>query len=185
MSVYGVVLFLHVLFVLVAFGAASIVHITLFELRRATTVAEVRLAARRLAKLEIVFPLSALLLFLAGGYLVHDRWTWGTSWVSAAIAGLLVMEALGGTLLRSATARLHREANEAADGSIPDSLSGLIFSRATWVGNHVATGLGIGIVLLMTSKPGTAGAIAVLVIATVLAAASALPFSGVTQTVTA
>ena len=95
MDTYSLALYVHLLALLAAIAAASLMHFA--EARRfaANTRLEV-LPWLGLAKsVSRVFPLSLLVLLGSGAYLVHKIWTWDTGWVQAGIVGVVVLFASG------------------------------------------------------------------------------------------
>jgi uncharacterized membrane protein len=166
MHLYSVVLFLHIVVVLLAFGLSSSLHAGEWGGHRATTVAELRVY-RRTARLEPLFPLFTVLLFVLGAWLVHlshGSWEYGDAWVSASIAALVVLLVVGGAVLAPRSKVAGAALAAAPEGPIDPALRAVLNDRISWQMGHLNTGMAIAVIYLMTSKPGAAGSIVALII---------------------
>jgi hypothetical protein len=96
MTIYSIVLFLHVGAALVLASALSIDGLILFQLRRATSP----IGATSWLDLWSVFPWiaggSGLVLLLSGGYLTHRMSAGTEAWPKVALAALILIGILGG-----------------------------------------------------------------------------------------
>lgn len=70
MRLVGVVLFLHIAVVLIAFGISSVLHTSEWSIASATSVAEIRTLRRTPKRLEPLFPLLIVTLFGLGAWLL-------------------------------------------------------------------------------------------------------------------
>jgi uncharacterized membrane protein len=180
MKTYDVVLFLHIMAAVFGFGVAAVLHVMLFRLRSATDVRQVRDQMPVLKVAEPLFPLSAILLFGLGAYLVHlsdGDVTWGEGWIITAIVALIVVEGVGGAIIGRRTKVLHAAVDAAPDGPIDAPIRALLADRGIWVGAHFNTAVIAAIVFLMTVKPDGVGSVVTVVIGAVIGIASALPFA--------
>jgi hypothetical protein len=175
MTSYKLVLFLHVLLVVVLFGAGAINHLGLLELRAATRVETVRAWSRTLHRLEPVFPVGVVLLFATGADLVHEGFRWSNGWVVAAVVGLLAVEGLGGTVLRSGLKTLDTALARAADGPVPRGVRSAAMQPSVWMTTHAVTGIVTGILFVMVVKPSGAAAFLAVAFAGLAGAATAMP----------
>ena len=98
MSAYGSVLYVHLLSVFVALGAATVMTVSAFQLRTARTLADALPWTRLMRSTPRAFPVAVLGLIGTGAYMTSDSWTWSTGWIDASIAGLAVV-ALQGPLV--------------------------------------------------------------------------------------
>jgi len=100
MTIYSIVLFLHVGAALVLASALSIDGLILFQLRRATSP----IRATSWLDLWSVFPWiaggSGLVLLLSGGYLTHRMSAGTKAWPKVALAALILIGILGGVTSR-------------------------------------------------------------------------------------
>ena len=108
MDTYLVVKYLHVLSLLVGFGAGAIIWACLFNLRAARTLADAAPWGALAGRIEKVFPVAILGLFGSGAYMTSKAWTWGTDWIVVAIVGLAVIAVQGGGVAAGARTRSSR-----------------------------------------------------------------------------
>src|SRR6185437_1956503 len=95
MSLYSLALFAHLVGVLSLFIGMALQWAVIIGLRRAQTVAQVRLWSGLLRPVTILGPLSAVLILLAGGYMMFTTWGLDTPWIVVAIGAMMLMAALG------------------------------------------------------------------------------------------
>ncbi len=150
MSLYGFVLFLHIASVLALFVCLSFEALSLFRLRRASTLVEVRLWIEPVPRLPFWTAGSALTIFVSGIYLAMRMSAFGQAWIDLTIVALLLVVPLGA--LTSKRMRTIRQALTNASVLEPD-----LFSRLDDALLKISLGLRIsiflGIVLLMATKP--------------------------------
>ena len=155
-TLYGFVLFLHILTAIVAFMMAAIVHAGLPALARAKDVREMRSWAAILHRLEPLFPVAALLLLGFGAWLVHlshGRIKFSDGWLLTGLISLVVIEGLAGVKLAPKAKLAVRLVEEAADGPVPDAVRQAALEPWIWYPTHIAT-FGFGaVVYLMAAKP--------------------------------
>jgi hypothetical protein len=176
MSAYHVVLFLHLVFLVASFAAAGLLHLALLRLHAGGTAPEARQAALLAQRAGRALPLGALGLFATGAYMVADAWSWGDSWVICSIAGLVLMEAIGGAVLgRRGDALLH--ALEGAEGPLPAAAAARLRDPVLWHASNVPTALAFGVMFVMVTKPGWLGSLVTLVIAVGLGVATGVPLA--------
>ena len=176
-TLFGFVLFLHILTAIVAFMMAAIVHAGLPALARARDVREMRSWAAILHRLEPLFPIAALILLLLGAWLIHlskGRVHWGDGWLLTSLISLIVVEAVAGIKLAPKAKAATKAVEEAADGPVPDSLrrtAGL--EPWIWYPSHVATFGFAGVVFLMSARPSAAWSVIIVVVAAAIGVAVA------------
>lgn len=167
MDPYRVVLFLHILTFAVAAAMSSVLHFTMLQRQRATTVREAlkwHAAGGGVAKF---FPLVLITFVATGAYLVSRIWTWQTSFVEAGIAGVVLLLANGifmGTRARSIVPLLVRSVDGPMTPELRATLDQPVLNTLPWV-NHM---LSLGIAFVMTVKPALTGSLAVLGVAIAL-----------------
>lgn len=172
MTLYTFALFLHVLGALALGAANALLLAGLTRTRRASTVAELRLWTGLAEGTGRMMPLAALLLLVPAVYLVVSAWGWATPWIDVALGALVVMALLGRVALGPRLAALHAGALRAAEGPIPADLDGRRADRTLSVAHWTSTALYVGVVFLMTNKPGLAGALVTVAVAIVAGAAA-------------
>lgn len=155
MSLYTLALFAHVVGVLSLFIGMGLQWAVIIGFRRAQSVSQMRLWSGLLRPAAMLGPLSAVLILLAGGYMMFTTWGIGTPWIVVSIGAMLLMAALG----MGITVRKLRVVQRAAmDGGVSDVISSELrrhnYNPMLWISAHLASGTALGIVFLMTTKPG-------------------------------
>ena len=155
MSLYTLALFAHVVGVLSLFIGMGLQWAVIIGFRRAQSVSQMRLWSGLLRPAAMLGPLSAVLILLAGGYMMFTTWGIGTPWIVVSIGAMLLMAALGmGITIR----KLRVVQRAAMDGGVSDVISSElrrhIYNPMLWISAHLASGTALGIVFLMTTKPG-------------------------------
>jgi hypothetical protein len=144
-------LFIHVTAVLVLSAALSIEVLSLFHLRRASTLAEVSPWIEPVPRLPL-FAVGALLIILFSGvYLIIPISAAGRAWPRVAVAALLLMAPFGAITARRMRAirkayRAHKAMNSELLGQLRDPLLKISLG--------VRIGVFLGIFLLVNAKPG-------------------------------
>ena len=177
MDTYHVVLYIHLLSLFVGIGAAAILSACLFQLRAARTLEQAVPWGMMAGRAEKGFPIAILGLFATGAYMTSDVWTWGTSWIWVSIVGLAIVSTQG-PLWGGLTARkLEHALKENGPGALGETARRLTRSPGLWVSEFANIGIVMGVVWNMTQKPGTASAIAAVVIGYVVGALVAMRFT--------
>lgn len=173
MTLYSLVLFVHVTAVLALFASLSFEVLSLFRLRRASTLAEVRLWMEPVPGLPLVILSSALSVFLSGVYLAMRMSAFGLAWIEVAIAALLLIAPFGA--LTGRRMRAIRQACANAKTINPD-----LFSRVQdpvlMISLSARIFVFFGIVLLMAAKPELWESISTVGISVLLGLLSSLVF---------
>jgi hypothetical protein len=161
--VYSIFLFLHIVGALGIFAGLAIEQAALFNLRRASTNAQAREWLSLLRTLQRSSGPSALVLLVTGVYMMATRWS-HQAWAGLGLVGMILL-ALIGALVTGRRMKPIGQAVFTSDGPLPpalrDRLSDPVLRLSAWV----RLGLALGLVFNMSVKPGTAGAVAALVIA--------------------
>ena len=174
MDTYHVVLYIHFLALFVGVGAATILVLCLFQLRSARTLTDAVPWGRVAGRVGRAFPIAILGLFGSGAYMTSDLWTWSTGWIYVSIATLALL-ALQGPLVGERTAKkLERALHANGPGPLGDEARRMTRHPGLWVTEFTSVGLVLATVWNMTQKPGTASAIAAVVIGYAVGAALAL-----------
>jgi hypothetical protein len=168
MNIYTVVLFLHIISAIGVCIGISVVLLGVAFLRRAQRVEQVR---STLAFVTPAFPIagvSMLLLLAAGFYLALSAWSLATSWIAVTLVSLLLIIVLGAGLIGPRMRALVMATREIPDGSLPSQLSARIHDPVLFTVLLIQALMLLGIVFLMTTKPGLASSIIVMRVALVL-----------------
>lgn len=173
---YSIALFLHICGALGLFAAVGIEMVGVLGLRRAQTVDQVRTYLRVVKVTESIFPVSSVLLLGAGIYVTVAQWSFRTPFVTVGLITLVVMAALGPTVQGKRWQLVEKAADDLPDGPVPDSLRRLIDDPIAWSSMGGAVFAAVGVVALMTIKPGWGASVAIAVIAYVVGGASGWMF---------
>ena len=177
MNTYRVVLYLHLLSLLLAIAAAGIVGACLFGLRRANTLAEAAPWGMLAGKTGRAFPVAILGLFVTGAYMTSDVWSWSTGWIAVSIGGLALIALQGPLLAEPRKKALQHALIANGPGPLGEEARTMTRDPILWIVAFSNPAIALGVVWNMTQKPGTAGAIAAIVVAYAVGAAVALYFT--------
>lgn len=154
MVTYNVVLFVHVVGVVLLFAAFSATQLGGAGLRRAETTQQARLWLGLLRVTGPMFGAAFLLILAAGLYMASDVWNFSTSWIVVALVTVGIMLVLGGAVVGRGMSKMGRMAATAPEGPLSPELQTAIHDQAVWTSSFVLTGFGVGVLWLMTNKPG-------------------------------
>jgi hypothetical protein len=170
MQLYHVLLFVHIVSLLIAAAAAATLHLADIEIRRATTLAEAGRLGLRMKKTAHAFPFAIVGLVVTGVWMTH-RLGWGFSspWVLAGIAGLAAIIVLGdavnGAYGKRLGGRIGAALARGGDGPLPDDVIACLDDPLAKVAAVAPTGLMLGVIYVMTAKPGVTGSVLAMLIA--------------------
>ncbi len=182
MSIYTIVLFLHVSGAIGYFVSIGTWLFGLVSLRRAQRVEQVRALVHLVGLSGPLFGISVLLILAAGLYMAFTAWSLQTGWIAVALVSLVLMAPLGTALIEPRRRAIERLAREVPDGPLPQSLEQRIYDPVLFTALQTITVLLFGIVFLMTTKPSLAGSLIAMVVALALGLALGLLVSRVTRT---
>src|SRR3954453_11126006 len=158
-TLFGVVLFLHIAIAIAAFAMAGVMHTAINVVARGRSVQELRSWGAVMHRIEPLFPVMALLLLGLGIWLVHlgahtdDAFSFSDGWVITAIVTLVVVEAAGGMILAPHGKKLTGLIEHASDGALPDDIFATATRTLFWDVIHITTFAFLGVVFLMAAKP--------------------------------
>ena len=164
MDTYHVVLYIHLLSLLLAFGAASVLCVCLFQLRGARELTDAIPWGRVAGKTGRLFPIAILGLFGTGAYMTSDVWTWSTGWIEVAIVALVVLGLQGALIAERSGKKLEHALRENGPGLLGEEARRMTRYWGLWMIEFSAIGLVLGIIWNMTTKPGTGTSIVAAVI---------------------
>ncbi len=150
MTLYSLVLFVHVTAVLALFAALSFEALSLFHLRQTSTLTEAGRWIELVPGLPLVTMGSLLVVFLSGVYLAMRMSAFELAWPRITVGAILLIAPLGA--LTGRRMRTIRRACADARAVNPELLSRLQdpFLKTSL---GIRTSLFLGIVLLMAAKP--------------------------------
>jgi uncharacterized membrane protein len=151
---YDVVLFVHILAVVLAFGV-MLTYPLLYAYVRRTTIGDL-VALHRLQVFltsRLITPAMVVVL-VAGVYLALDRWSLGDPWISASFAILVALFGLGGAVFTPTERRcLQLAERDLRDGGRPSADYEREARKLAILGPVVGLLIVVAI-FLMTVKPG-------------------------------
>ncbi len=173
MSIYNIVLFVHVIGAIGYFLGMGILLFILLGLRRAQRVEHVR-ALIHLNELSApVSAASAVLLLVTGLYLALTAWSLLTSWILVALISLLLMVPTSAALIAPRRSAIVKQlAREAPGGELSEALERHIDDPVLATVCMTVAALLLGLVFLMTTKPNLVGSLIVMVVALLLGLAA-------------
>ncbi len=176
MSLYTIVLFLHVCGDVGIFVGLGAQLLSLMALRRAKSVEQVRTIVRLIAMSDPIAVISALLTIVAGLYLALTVWGLLTGWIAVALASIVVLlPPLLRIIIEPRMRAIVTMAEQASDGPLPAALDWRIHDPVLGTALQMAAAVVLGIVFLMTNKPSLPGSILAMIVALILGLASGLP----------
>ncbi len=173
---YTIALFLHVLGAIGLFIAMSLFLVSVVHVRQAQTVEQVRDWISLAIKAGQGIGGSSLILLVPAIYMVLTVWGFGTPWVLASLIVFVLQWALGFAIGGRHAATVLQAAKAVPLGPVPSALREQISSPALWLGEVIRIALLVGVVFLMTNKPGLAGTLIALGGALVIGLICALLF---------
>jgi Predicted integral membrane protein (DUF2269) len=183
MSIYGIVLFIHVIGAIGYFLGIGTWLFILVGLRRAQRVEEVR-ALIHLNNLSAPFGAgSAVVLLIAGLYLAITAWSLLTGWILVALVSLVLIVPTTAALIAPRRSAIVKQlAHETPDSAISEALKQRIRDPVLLATLQTVAALLLGMVFLMTTKPEHLGSLIVMAVALLVGLASSLLVSQMRRT---
>jgi hypothetical protein len=173
MNTYSIALFFHIVGALGFFVALGLEWTRLRQIQDATTTEQVR-ASMRIYKSVRRFGMASMLTILVFGfYLAAVAWG-GPAWITVALGSLVLIIVITIVLTRPRIATIE-QALHAEKGPLSPSLQQLANHPLLWISIQTRVAIALGVVFLMTVKPGWAGSLLTIGVATVLGLAASLP----------
>jgi uncharacterized membrane protein len=153
MSLYELLLFVHIMAAIVWVGGSAAIQILSVRVmkagdagRRAALAADIELLGTR-----VFTPASGILLLFGIFLVINGKWGWGEPWIGGGMAIWLVSTVIGIAFFGPEMARVQKlsEAEGAESASVTARVERLLLV------SRVDLGLLILAVFLMTTKPGT------------------------------
>ncbi|HEX5546218.1 MAG TPA: hypothetical protein VFX24_02350 [Ktedonobacterales bacterium] len=171
MSLYALALFAHLVGVFSLFIGMGLQWVVIIGFRKAQAMAQMRLWSGLLRPVAMLGPLSAVLILLAGGYMMFTAWGIGTPWIVVSIGAMLLMAALGmGITVRKLRIVQRTAMGYGLSDEISPELRHHIYNPMLWISAHLASGIALSIVFLMTTKPGWLASLLVMAVAMAMGA---------------
>jgi hypothetical protein len=173
MNYYSIALFLHIVGALGFFTALGLEWMGLRQIRNATSSDQIREWIGISNTTRRIGMGSMLTILAAGIYMMAADWGL-VAWIIVALGAMILLAVLGITITGPRIAALGRTLT-LEKGPLPHTLRNLANDPFLWISMQIRVAISLGIVFLMTVKPGLAGSLLVIGIATILGIASALP----------
>lgn len=172
MTLYGAVLFLHILAAMGIVGGSCVLHFfhaRMLRARAREVLLEWAGAAKTVSKL---MPIFSIVLLLCGIYLTLSRWNFEQPWILTSLV-LLVCIGLASPLV--VEPRMKRAVVAAVGGASLAEVKGLLSDPVYSFASSIFTIEAVGIVLLMASKPDLTLTLAIVVVAALVGAVLGRP----------
>ncbi|HEY2065174.1 MAG TPA: hypothetical protein VGG84_04395 [Gemmatimonadaceae bacterium] len=150
--VQSLLLFVHVASAMGIVAALGIEGLVLLQLGRARLVEEVRSAMGSFRYVQRVGAASLIATVLSGIYLATVYWRWEGPWIGTAFILLIANAVVGAVMSGRNQAAIGRATAAQGSGRSPDVERSKATLRASFV---IRAALILGIVFLMTVKPGS------------------------------
>ena len=173
MSLYSISLLLHIVGALALGGALALEWAGVVGLRRATTAGQAREWIRLLAGVRFVAGPAAAVVLASGIHLTATRWG-PEGWILAGLAGMVAIAVLGPALGGRRITAIAR-ALPVEDGPLSAPVGRALVDPVLTLSMWLRTALLLGVVFLMSSKPGAPGAVTAMGVALVLGLAAGIP----------
>jgi hypothetical protein len=173
MDAYSIVLFIHLLALLIAAMAASVAFYAALQLRQVTAPPEAARWGRLIASVVPAFPLATLMLLGSGAYMTQGHWSWRTPWIDAGIVGLALIAVCGSGIEASRGRALKRELQTVG---MSTRARRLLHDPYAWSAKITTLTLLLGVMFVMTTKPGGLGSAVTIVVAVLVGPVAATPF---------
>lgn len=172
MNFYSIALFFHIVGAIGFFVALGLEWTRLQQIRSATTSEQVRASMGIYQSVRRFGMASMLTILIFGLYMAATVWGW-PAWITVALGSLVLIIVLTTVLTRPRIAAIGR-ALATEKGPLTPTLQQLASHPLLWVSIQTRVAIALGIVFLMTIKPGLEGSLLVIGIAILVGLASAL-----------
>jgi hypothetical protein len=177
MNILSAVLFIHVLSAMSLFAAFALEAAVLLRIRSFLNVQQARTGLLSFHRLRGIAIPAFIGVLVSGLYLAY-RCGGGTTWIPASLIAMLLVMLVGGTVTGIKMARLKRLVSRTDEAMAIEAILAQTQDRALVLSYGFRLGLAVGIVFLMTAKPGLGLSVAVLASA---ALAGVMVVAGLTQ----
>jgi hypothetical protein len=172
MNIYSIALFFHITGALGFFVSLGLEWVGLRQIRSATTTEQVRQGMRLSGSTRRLGDASMMTILVFGFYMAAVAWG-GAAWIVVALGVVVVLIAFSHALTDPRMAAIGR-ALATEKGPLSPSLQQLANHPLLWISMQTRVAVALGIVFLMTNKPGWVGSLLTIGVATVLGLAFSL-----------
>jgi hypothetical protein len=164
MSMYSVVLFVHIVGALTLFMALAVEWAILRQMQRVTSLGQAGISIKMSSGLRPLSILSMLIVLGSGGYLASTMEAWGNPWIWATIAGMFAIGVIAVVLTNKRMEEIRRACRD-EDAKLTERLTGQLRDPMLRVSMCLRIAIALAIVFLMVTKPNLGGALLALIIA--------------------
>jgi hypothetical protein len=175
MNRYDLALVVHLVALLAAFGASTVVHVSMEKVRAADSGREALQWLGLAHGFARVFPVALAGLLASGAWMVHGRWPWGAGFVEAGLAGVAFLAVSGGALEGGRARRLAAALAARPEEPI-EHAAALVRDPLWWCASWANTGIALAVVVAMVTKPSPGASFAVLAVGLVVGCVVGLAF---------
>jgi hypothetical protein len=168
MSIYTVMLFVHIVGVVGTFIGVGVWLFAAVALRRSQTVGQVRALTSLIQPSGVLAIVGILLLGGAGFYMAITVWGERATWIIVATISFVLLAPFGVFVIDPHLRAVAKAAAAVPDGPLPGALATRTRDPLAGIGLSVYIGVLLGIVFLMTNKPSTEVSILAMIVATLL-----------------
>lgn len=161
MTLYGSVLFIHVIFAIALVGASTWAHVAVAQAKRATTTDSLRGQMGFIQVLVKATGPIAGVTVIAGLFLTFDGDWWGAGWPVVSLVLFTLAGISAGVIVDPSVARIKETVDAAPAGPLTADVRTAIADRRLALSTWLMAGADLAIVFLMTNKPGYVGSVAV------------------------
>ena len=176
MSLYTLLLFVHVSGAICLFIGMGIWLFGITAIGRAARVEQVRTLADLMLMARLAVPAGAFVVIAAGLALARIAWGLRTGWIAVALGSLVIIGPTGTWVIDPKVRAMATLAHTLPDGPLPITLAERTHDRVLRVTMYTLIAMLFGIVFLMTTKPALASAIGAMMVSALLGFASGVPF---------
>src|SRR5574339_613370 len=173
MNMYLLVLFIHIVGALGFFITLGLEWNSFHQIRNAATSEQVRAWINISNRIRRLGMISMLTIVIAGVYLMVSAWG-AAAWIIVTLGAMLLMIVLINMLTRPRTMAIRR-AMTTETGPLSPTLRSLTTDPLLLISNQIRLAIALGIIFLMTAKPGLGGSLLTIGTAIVLGFAFSLP----------
>ncbi len=163
MNIYSITLFLHIVGALGFFSALALEFTVLRQIRHATLSDQARTWMRILAGTRKLVEISSLTALVSGIYMAVTAWH-HVAWTGVALVSVVLLILLSAILTRPRTTALEKALAE-EEGTLSQTFRELANHRQMELSLKTRVTTALGIVFLMTVKPGLEGSLLTMAIA--------------------
>lgn len=161
MNILSAILFIHVLSAMSLFAAFALEAAVLLRIRSSLNAEQARLGVLSFHRLRGI-AMPAFLGVLASGLYLAYLYGGGTGWIPASLIATLLVMVVGGTVTGIKMARLKKLLSSTGETVTIEAILASTQDKALVLSYGFRVGLAVGIVFLMTVRPGSLLSVAAL-----------------------